>query len=229
MITDQKEQIANIDHPIPARLVVFDMDNTLLIGRFVDICADEYGFRPQLDKLRTAEQEPGVLTKKIARLFKGLSLLQLQKSVAGIPIVKDAGKVMQSMKAKGYIVGIVSDSYQFVVDLVSKKLGADFAIGNSLEFLEGKATGNVTIPTPFYYHTESACKHALCKTNVLTHLIKKYGMSLEDCIAVGDSENDYCIIKNAGTGVAFCPTYQGLRPVAKRVIEDRSFASLMEL
>lgn len=229
MMTEQRVELKPENNKVPVRLIVFDMDNTLLMGRFVDTSAERFGFVQELEKLRTSDKEPGTLTKHIARLFKGISLSDLHVAADSIPLVEDAASIIRSLKRKGHIIGIISDSYQFVVNAIVKKLNADFGIGNALEFLEGRATGNVTIPSSYYYHPASACKHALCKTNVLTHLMSDYKISLQNCVAIGDSENDLCMIKNAGTGIAFCPTYAGLKPVADKVIDKRSFESLLSM
>jgi len=55
------------------KLVVFDMDNTLLKGRFIDVCADEFGFKKELMDARSAETEVVPLTKRIATFLKGKS------------------------------------------------------------------------------------------------------------------------------------------------------------
>ena len=211
------------------KLVVFDMDNTLLLGRFIDRCAEKFGFEKELSALRKHEKEAAVLTKRIARMLKGISSADLLKVAASIPLIEDAARVVAHLRNQGYITGIISDSYQFIVEFVRDKIGADFALGNQLEFYDGKATGEVTIPSLFYYHLNSQCGHALCKTNALIHIGDKFGVSLNNCIAVGDSENDLCMIERSGMGIAFCTNDPRLKVKADRVIENPSFKELMDL
>lgn len=218
-----KEEITSL-----RKLVVFDMDNTLLQGRFIETCADKYLFEDELARLRNIEKDPAVLTKRIAKLLKGLTLGELLQVASNIPVVNDAIEVIEELKKQGNVVGIISDSYQFVVDYLKNKLGADFAVGNQLDFFEGKATGEVTIPSWFYYHLESKCSHTICKTNVLMHIASKYGISMENCIAVGDSVDDFCLIREAGMGIAFCTESSMLRNEADKVIDVRSFAALLD-
>ncbi|MBL0154589.1 MAG: glycosyl transferase family 2, partial [Chitinophagaceae bacterium] len=72
------------------KLFIFDMDNTLLRGRFIDACAARYLFTDELARLREIENDPAVLTKRIAKLLKGIPMGELLKLAASIPIVDDA-------------------------------------------------------------------------------------------------------------------------------------------
>ncbi|MBC7850354.1 MAG: HAD-IB family phosphatase [Chitinophagaceae bacterium] len=209
------------------KMIVFDMDNTLLKGRFIDLCASRFEFTDELGYLRKTETEAAVLTKKIARLLKGIRLTELTDVAETIPLIDDTVAVIAQLKLQGYHVGIISDSYQFVVDHVRLKIRADFSIGNQLEFFSGKATGEVTIPSQFYHHVGSKCKHPICKTNALMHVAAAHSIQLENCITIGDSENDLCMIEKAGMGIAFCTTNTFLRSAADKIIDKQSFSELL--
>jgi len=217
-----KEEIQSI-----RKMYVFDMDNTLLRGRFIDTLAQKYLFDEELNRLRTSEKNPAVLTKRIANLLKGLSIGDLLHVAASIPTVEDSVEVISVLKERGNIVGIISDSYQVIVEMVKNKIGADFAIGNRLEYFEGKTTGEVIIPSWFYNNLESKCSHAICKTNALMHIAKRYNISLNNCITIGDSENDRCMIEKAGLGIAFCTNNEDLKKTADLIISNHSFKSLL--
>ncbi len=210
------------------KLVVFDMDNTLLIGSFIEACAEKYAFKKELDGLRMTEKDPAVLTKRIAGLLKGLPMGELLQVASSIPVVNDAAEIIERLREEGNIVGIISDSYQFVVECVKNKLGADFALANHLEFFEGIATGEVTIPSYFYYHLNSRCWHNTCKTNVLMHIAHKYRIPVENSVAIGDGENDLCMIGNAGMGIAFCTDNKNIRCVADKSINRLSFSEIFD-
>jgi len=218
-----KEQMSSIK-----KMVVFDMDAALLQGDFIDACADKFVFDEELARLRSIEKDPAVLTKRIAKLLRGLSIGDLLKVVASIPLIHDAVEVIANLKRKGNIVGIVSNSYQFVVDYVKNKVDADFAIGNQLNFFEGKATGEVTIPSYFYYHLQSLCKHTICKSNVLIHLSHKYNIPIANSIAISGNGADVCLLKKAGMGIAFCSNDRQLRSAADKIIDKASFAELTD-
>lgn len=228
-ITGEMENVINEEMKSIQKMVVFDMDDTLLMGRFINECAKRFDFTEELEKLRKTEKEPGVLTKRIAMLLRGISQGDLLQLAASIPIVEGTEEVVAELKSKGNVIGIISDSYQFVVEYVKNKIGADFALGNRLEFFEGKATGEVIIPSWFYNNTESKCDHTICKTNAVMHIGRKYGIPLDNCIAIGDSMNDLCMIEHSGMGIAFCTRVDQLRNTADQVIDQRSFAELLEL
>lgn len=228
MISIQMENVIKEEIRALKKMIVFDLDKTLLKGRFIDACANKYSFKTELANLRYTEKDPTVLTKRIAELLKGLPIGELLQVAASIPVVEDAAEVIQQLKSQGNVVGIITDGYQFVADYVKNRLDADFALGNHLDFFEGKATGEVTIPSWFYYHLESRCDHALCKTNVMMQIARKYDISIENCIAIGDSSNDLCMIEQAGMGVAFCPDNARLKNAADKTINKLSFAELLD-
>jgi glucosyl-3-phosphoglycerate synthase len=209
------------------KMVVFDMDNTLLHGRFIDICAEKFNFKQALNLLRQIDHDPVSLTVRIASFLEGKSKSELLEIVAGIDVVEDIVEVVDELKRRSYAIGIISDSYQLVTQFVAKKINADFWMGNELLYQDEILTGQVLIPSYFHYSEESSCKHQVCKTNALRYICKKYGVSLEDCIVVGDSDNDICMVGHAGIGVSFCTTSEMLKNTAKKHIEQRTFNELL--
>ncbi|HOW56885.1 MAG TPA: HAD-IB family phosphatase, partial [Smithellaceae bacterium] len=127
-----------------------------------------------------------------------------------------------------YVVGIISDSYHFVAEHIAQKIGAHFSIANELEFSKSIATGEVKILSYFIKSGKSKCNHNFCKSNALLHLSEKYNIPLENIIAVGDSDNDICMVKYAGIGVAFCSDNKLLNSIADKMIADKSFLPLLE-
>jgi len=75
---------------------------------------------------------------------------------------------------------------------------------------------------------KSRCNHNFCKTNAILHIAEKYDIDLSNIIAIGDSENDICMVKNVGIGVSFCSDNKVLNYTADKVIRERSFKLLLE-
>jgi phosphoserine phosphatase SerB len=210
------------------KMIIFDMDNTLLEGSFITTAADEFKFRDELIKIVTEYNNPYTRTKSIARLLKNRSFDEILEVVDKIKIIDDAAHVIRELKKKGYICGIISDSYDIVTNHLKNKLKMDFSIANELEFSKSVATGEVKVPSAFMRNEHSKCNHDFCKSNILFQLAEKYKIDIKNIIAVGDSENDICLIKESGIGIAFCSKNNYLNLVADRIITEKSFVQILD-
>ena len=211
------------------KLIVFDMDNTILRGRFIDNSAAAFGFTDDLMEIRSSETNVIAMTKRIATLLKGKSFSEIIDVADAIPIIVGTKEIVTELKNRGYIVGIISDSYDCITNHIRIKLGMDFSLSNELEFSKSICTGEVKIPSFLFSNPGSLCKHSICKTNALLSILDKYSIKRENCIAVGDSLNDLCMIKLAGLGIAFCSKDELVNHHADVVISNTSFAELLNL
>ena len=211
------------------KMMVLDMDDTILINRFINKCADAFGFGPKLDELRFNEKDPIILTKRIGLLLKNKTMDDLLNVISKMEMAENIKEVVQGYKKKGYVVGIISHSYTLITNYVKQQIGADFSVAHQLEFFDGKATGEVNLPSYFFGSPESICGHSFCKTNALQHICEKYNVNMKNCIAVGDSKDDRCILTYAGRGVAFCTTDEMLEKIADNSIKERNFEPLLAL
>lgn len=210
------------------KAVIFDMDNTLLKGRFIDSCGQIFGFSKAIMEIRSSVEDAVSRTKKIAMLLKGLNISQLLMVADTIPLVDDIIDTIKTLHKRGYLIGIISDSYDFVTSHIRNKINADFALSNELEFSNSVATGEVKIPSFFFAGSHSLCHHILCKTHAMIEVLDKHSISLSNTIAIGDSSNDLCMIKHAGIGVSFCSSHELLNYSADKVITSRSFTPILE-
>ena len=105
----------------------------------------------------------------------------------------------------------------------------DFSLSNELEFSKGICTGEVKIPSFLFNNSKSVCRHSLCKTNAVLSLLDKYQIPKENCIAIGDSMNDLCMIKEAGLGIAFCSQDELLNHHADIILKEHSFGELLSI
>jgi phosphoserine phosphatase SerB len=211
------------------KLIVFDMDNTILRGRFIDNSAAAFGFTDDLMEIRSSETDVIARTKRIATLLKGKSFSEIIDVADAIPIIVGTKEIVTELKNRGYIVGIISDSYDCITNHIRIKLGMDFSLSNELEFSKSICTGEVKIPSFLFSNPGSLCKHSVCKTNALLSILAKYNIKRENCIAIGDSINDLCMIKEAGLGIAFCSKDELVNHHADVVISNQSFTDLLNL
>lgn len=210
------------------KIAIFDMDGTILRGRFIDTCAKLYGFEKELLNIRAAGADAASTTKNIAKLLKGRDLSQILAVADSIPLVHDVKDVVKELKSRGYVVGIISDSYDVVTNHIKTKIGADFSLANELEFSKSIATGEVKLPSFFFNHNDSICKHSICKTNAVQHILAHYKIDINNAIAVGDGENDVCMVKHVGVGVSFCSSNELLNYLADRQITSPKFEEILE-
>jgi HAD superfamily phosphoserine phosphatase-like hydrolase len=211
------------------KMIVFDMDETILKSRFINECAEAFGFRPKLEELRFSEKDPIILTKRIGLLLKNRTMDELLHIISNMEMADNIVEVVRSFKEKGYLVGILSHSYTLIANYVRQQIGADFIVAHQLEFFDGKATGEVNLPSYFFGSPDSICGHSFCKTNALQHACEKYGIPMKNCIAVGDNKDDRCMVAYAGKGVAFCTSDELLEKIAFKNIRERNFEPLLAL
>lgn len=211
------------------KMVVFDMDNTILHASFINTAAEQFGFRERLIDIVTKSGNPFIRTKQIASLMKGRTIAEILAVVDSIPMVFDLHEVVTQLKKRGFICGILSDSYDCVTNHIKNKAGFDFTFANELEFSNSIATGEVKIPSYFMKAEKSSCEHDYCKGNVLTHIAEKYNIELTNIVTVGDGENDICMLKMAGIGVSFCSSNNLVNLVADKIIREKTFAPLLEI
>lgn len=211
------------------KMIIFDMDNTLLMGRFIDACAETFHFQKELMEIRSLEHDPVIITKRVANLLNGRNYSELIQVLDTIKIVPETQIIIEELKSRGYIIGIISDSYDFVTNHIKNKLSMDFSIGNELEFSKGVATGEVKIPSYLFNNPKSVNRLSICKTNAMVAILDRYNIQKQNCIAIGDSMNDLWMIKEAGLGIAFCSKDDLVNHHADVIISEPSFKKLLEL
>lgn len=211
------------------KMVVFDMDNTLLQGRFIDTCARKYNFKQALDLLRNIDKNSISLAKRVGSFLEGKPIRELTCIADDIPMTRDIQDVACELKERGYTIGIITDSYQVIAKHIGQRICADFCISYELEQVDDIATGQVSIPSVFYYSEKSSCDHPVCKTNTLRHVCDEHGISMDNTIAIGGSDNDLCMVRHAGVGVAFCSSSEILRSVARKNITKPLFHELLDI
>lgn len=211
------------------RMVIFDMDNTLLNGSFITTASRQLGFEEELINVVTHNDNAIMRTKLIATLMKGHTVKEIIDVADTIPIVEDALEVVTELKRRGYVCGIISDSYDVVTNHIKNRLGMDFSVANELEFSKSVATGEVKIPSYFLRTKQSQCSHEYCKANVIRQLSASYGIDVSSITAIGDSDNDICMVRECGTGISFYSQNKYLNLVADHLITVRSFSPLLEI
>ncbi len=202
------------------RLALLDMDGTILNGRFIMELARQTGREEKLGEfLDRHDLTPEYRARQIARVFAGVPFETFQATARAIPLVAGAVEAVVGLRKLGYRVGIVTDSYHLAAEITRRRVFADFALSNVVEFRKGKATGNVTLaPT---MRSGKTGRRAYDKIHALRFLTKRMHVPATRILAVGDGLNDIGMLRAAGVSIAFQPKAEQVRKAAMHVIESR--------
>jgi phosphoserine phosphatase len=179
------------------KLVVFDMDSTLIQAEVIVELAKLAGVGDQVDRITEAAMRGEIDFKESFRqrvaLLKGLEEEKLRGLLEKLPLTDGADLVVKTLKGLGYKTGILSGGFRFVGEYLRDKLGIDYVFANELDIKDGLVTGEVV----------GEIVDGEMKADLLRKLAEQENIALEQTIAVGDGANDLPMISIAGLGVAF--------------------------
>jgi len=190
------------------KLIAFDMDGTLLVDRVIHVLAKRFGFASELEKISLSDGPKYVRSRNIAKLLRGLRLREFTEVVEGMRLMEGAVEAMDTLRDRGYTIGIISDSYTFATAIVARKLQIDFNVANILAVNDGVISGELDMPLG-WEEIGCTCGQSVCKRYQLAKAAERYGVEMRDTVAVGDSEADSCMIESAGVGILFNAHLEG--------------------
>ena len=193
------------------RLVVFDMDSTLIQGEAIDELARMAGVGHQVaqiteDGMRGKIDFKESLIRRV-ELLKGMDANVLSTVAQNLVLTEGAECVTRKLKQLGYKIGIISGGFEYFGKYLQQKLALDYVFTNRLEIKDGKITGKL----------EGDIIDGYKKAEILRTIAKVENISLQQTIAVGDGANDLPMISIAGLGVAF---------QAKPIVEENTQRSI---
>ncbi len=179
------------------RLIVFDMDSTLIQTEVIDEMADAMGVGEEVRAITHQAMNGEIdfdesLKKRVAKL-EGLTLEQMQKILEDLPFTHGVEEFVSTVKELGYKVALISGGFSFFANSLKEKLGLDYAFANDLVIKEGKLTGRV----------EGTIINADQKALLVKMIAQQEKISLEQVVAIGDGANDLPMLATAGLGIAF--------------------------
>jgi phosphoserine phosphatase len=179
------------------RLVVLDVDSTLIQDEVIELLAEEAGCREEVADITRRAMAGELdfaasLNERVARLA-GTPADALDRVGDRVRLTPGARTFVRTLKRLGYTVAIVSGGFTAITDRLAVQLGIDHAVANELEVVDGVLTGRLVgqvVDRPG-------------KAAVLRRIAAAEQVPLEQTVAIGDGANDLDMLATAGLGIAF--------------------------
>ena len=184
-------------HRRALRLIVMDVDSTLIQDEVIDLLAARAGCAEEVAKVTAAamrgELDFTASLRERVSLLAGLEAGILDDVRAELRLTAGARTLIGTLGGLGYKSGIVSGGFIQVIGPLAAELGIGYVAANELEIAAGKLTGRLLGPVI----------DRAGKAEALRRFAADAGVPLSQTVAVGDGANDLDMIAAAGLGVAF--------------------------
>jgi len=204
----------------PKRLIVFDVDGTLIDAEMIDELAKAAGVGRKVSEITSkamnGEIEFKQALKERVRLLKGLDASVLESIAENLGVTPGAEELITSLKVLGYKIALISGGFIQFVERIKEKLGIDYVYANELVMEDGKLTGELVEPII----------DAERKAELMQEIAEKENLLMEQVVAVGDGANDRFMLQSSGLGIALYPK-EVLQKVASGVITKNNLAGIL--
>ncbi|AEF42074.1 phosphoserine phosphatase SerB [Hoyosella subflava] len=179
------------------RLIVFDVDSTLIQGEVIEMLAAHAGREAEVRHVTEAAMRGEIdftesLHQRVAAL-NGLDAAVIDEVASKLELTPGARTTIRTLRRLGFRCGVVSGGFRQVIQSLADELELDFIEANTLEIVDGKLTGRV-----LGHVVDRAAKAVALQT-----FADQRGVPIEQTVAVGDGANDIDMIQAAGLGIAF--------------------------
>ncbi|MBO0840362.1 MAG: phosphoserine phosphatase SerB [Sciscionella sp.] len=179
------------------RLIVFDVDSTLIQGEVIEMLAEHAGCAGEVRAVTEAamrgELDFAESLRRRVKPLAGLPVSVLDEVAGRLSLTPGARTTIRTLKRLGFRCGVVSGGFSQVIDRLVDSLGLDFAAANELAVVDGVLTGEL----------RGNIVDRQGKAVALREFADKFGTPLAQCVAVGDGANDIDMLTAAGMGIAF--------------------------
>jgi phosphoserine phosphatase len=179
------------------RLIVFDVDSTLVQGEVIEMLAARAGAQGTVAAITEAAMRGELdfaesLERRVATLA-GLPATVIDEVADQLELMPGARTTLRTLRRLGFRCGVVSGGFRRIIDPLAHELMLDFVAANELEIVDGTLTGRVVGPII----------DRPGKAKALRDFAEQAGVPMEQTVAVGDGANDIDMLAAAGLGIAF--------------------------
>lgn len=180
-----------------SRLVVMDVDSTLIRNEVVDLLADEVGCHEAVtaitERAMAGELDFAASLRERVSLFAGTPVEVLDRVYDRVDLTPGARTFIRTLKRLGFKVALVSGGFSPIVQRLADEVGVKRVAANELEVVDGVLTGRVV----------GEIVDRAGKARVLEAYAADNDISLSQTVAIGDGANDLDMLAAAGLGIAF--------------------------
>ncbi len=212
----QKEDIYNKTK----KLIVFDMDSTLITQEIIDEIAIAAGAGEEVKEITLKAMEGKIsyieAIKQRVKLLEGVNVSVLETIAKNMILTPGAEELINLLKMMGFKIAIISGGFDYFTNILKQKLGIDYVFSNKLIIKDGKLTGEL----------EEPIIDGKKKGELISWIAELEGISKDEIVAVGDGATDKFMLNESGLGIAFNP-----KPVLKKfadgVITQKNLIGLL--
>jgi phosphoserine phosphatase len=184
-------------HRRAKRLVVMDVDSTLVQGEVIEMLGEHAGRAAEVAEITEAAMRGDLdfadSLRARVRLLAGLDVAALDDVRRDLQLARGARTFVRTLKRLDYRIAIVSGGFTQVTDALVEDLGIDYSAANTLEVVDGRLTGELVGPL-----VDRAGKAA-----ALERFAREAGVPVSQTVAIGDGANDLDMLARAGLGIAY--------------------------
>ncbi|BBY35915.1 hypothetical protein MMAN_00490 [Mycobacterium mantenii] len=179
------------------RLIVFDVDSTLVQGEVIEMLAARAGAEGKVAAITDAAMRGELdfaqsLEQRVATLA-GLPASVIDEVADQLELMPGARTTLRTLRRLGYACGVVSGGFRRIIEPLAEELMLDYVAANDLEIVDGTLTGRVIGPIV----------DRAGKATALREFADQVGVPMAQTVAVGDGANDIDMLAAAGLGIAF--------------------------